>query len=89
MGYSYEELEAIYDSNNGYCYHCGQWLSFNDYGNPRSPWGWCVDHGNPLSHGGVHDLRNWRPSCYPCNEEKHANSTSEYGRRSERPHYFD
>jgi len=89
MSYSDEELQAIYDSNNGFCYHCGQALVFSAYGDRYSPWGWCIDHGNPLSRGGMHDPRNWRPSCYTCNEKKHTNTTSEYGMRRERPHYFD
>jgi 5-methylcytosine-specific restriction endonuclease McrA len=89
MDYLDEELEAIFGSNNGYCYHCGRALSFSHYGNPLYPWGWCVDHGNPSSRGGVDDRRNWRPSCYKCNQEKHTDTTSEYGRRRQRPHYFD
>ena len=56
MSYTEEELENIFAG--GTCYHCGAPHIFSHYGNRRSPWGWCVDHGNPTSRGGVDDLRN-------------------------------
>lgn len=84
MGYTDEEKEYVFDKNRGCCFHCGRYLIFSDYGNRYSLGGWVIDHGNPWSRGGVHDRRNWVPSCYDCNEEKHDKTTSEYGRRRER-----
>lgn len=84
MGYTEEELEDIFFGNGEVCYHCNRVLIFEYYGRRDVFGGWCVDHGNPYSRGGVEDLRNWRPSCYPCNEGKSDQTTSEYGRRRNR-----
>jgi len=56
MSYTEEELENIF--GRGTCYHCGAPHILSHYGNRLSPWGWCVDHGNPTSRDGVDDLRN-------------------------------
>ncbi|MFC1968874.1 hypothetical protein ACFLVF_00065 [Chloroflexota bacterium] len=88
MSYIDEELQDIFDMTGGTCYYCGGLLVYWNYGSRSAMGGWCVDHGNPLSRYGVDDLRNWKPSCYPCDEEKHGKTTSEYGRRARRLSMF-
>jgi 5-methylcytosine-specific restriction endonuclease McrA len=87
MGFSKEDLQYIFYNNNGVCYHCHHILVLEYYGK-RVFGGWCVDHRNPSSRGGVDDLRNWRPSCYPCNEEKNDKTTYEYGKRQRQPPFL-
>lgn len=90
MPYDYDEetLGDIFSRTRGTCYHCDTLLFFPNYGERYAIGGWCVDHGNPISRGGVDDLRNWKPSCFLCNEEKHDKTTSEYGRRTRRTKLF-
>jgi 5-methylcytosine-specific restriction endonuclease McrA len=88
MGYSDETLWEIFHNNGGVCYHCNRVLIFEYYGDSDVFGGWCVDHGTQSSRGGIDDLRNWRPSCYQCNEEKSDQTTDEYGRRQRRPPFL-
>lgn len=70
MPYTNEELNKIYDKNNGYCWHCGIKLSFKNYGKIGEKAAWEVDHSNPLSRGGTDHLNNLVPACIPCNRSK-------------------
>ena len=80
MAYTEAELGRIYDSNSGYCWHCGKKLAWSNYGIIWARAAWEVDHGNPLSRGGVDDFRNLRPACLPCNRSKRDLTTGEFSR---------
>lgn len=79
MKYSDEELNYIYDKNNGYCWHCGKKLSWKNYGKPGEKGAWEVDHSVPLSRGGTGYLRNFVPSCVECNRSKGDLASEEFG----------
>lgn len=76
MGYSKQELKTIYDKNSGYCKICDKKLAFTNHGRGCEKGSWEVDHGNPKSRGGVSDMRNLNPVCYPCNREKGDRTTN-------------
>jgi hypothetical protein len=75
MGFSNEDLNDIYDKNDGYCWHCGKKLAFANYGMVGQKGAWEVDHSNPQ---GVDDLRNWVPSCISCNRSKQDLTTRQF-----------
>jgi 5-methylcytosine-specific restriction endonuclease McrA len=70
MAYSDEDLNYVYDKNDGYCWWCGKKLSFVNYGCPGAHGAWEVDHSNPVVQGGSDLLRNLLPACIPCNRSK-------------------
>ena len=76
------DLNYIYDKTGGYCFHCNKKIAWSNYGIPGARGAWEVDHGNPLSRGGVDDGRNWVPSCIPCNRSKGAMTSTEFRRQS-------
>ena len=78
MEYSNEELNEIYDKNDGYCWHCGKRLAFVNYGNLGARGAWEVDHSVPTSRGGTEYYRNLVPSCIPCNRSKQDLTSEEY-----------
>jgi 5-methylcytosine-specific restriction endonuclease McrA len=79
MYYSDETLKIIHSKTEGHCYHCQKQIPLNNYGERGGNRGrWEVDHGNPISRGGVNDNRNWHASCVPCNRHKSDKTTSEY-----------
>jgi len=78
MGYTEEELNDIYDKNDGYCWHCGKKLSFHNYGNPGRKGAWEVDHSVPISRGGTDYLQNLVPACIYCNRSKQDLRSREY-----------
>lgn len=75
MRYTDEDLNDIYDKNDGFCWHCGKKLAFRNYGRMAQKGAWEVDHSNP---SGADDLRNWVPSCIPCNRSKQHLTTREF-----------
>lgn len=78
MGYTDEELNEIYDKNNGYCWHCGKKLAFKNYGIVGAKGAWEIDHSVPVSRGGTDYFRNLVPSCISCNRSKRELKTREY-----------
>ena len=76
--FSNDDLNDVYDKNNGYCWHCDKKLSFNNYGKGRAKGAWEVDHSIPLSRGGTDSFRNWVPSCISCNRSKGDLKTNEF-----------
>ncbi len=70
-----EERDLIYDSTDGHCHVCKKKLSFVNYNRPGRRGAWHVDHSNPISKGGTSYLRNLRPACIECNNEKSAMTT--------------
>jgi 5-methylcytosine-specific restriction endonuclease McrA len=80
MGYTGDELNDIYDKNDGYCWHCGKKLAFTNYGKPGERGAWEVDHSRPISKGGTDYLRNLVPTCIECNRSKGDLKSQEFER---------
>jgi len=70
MSYTCEELNIIYEKNDGHCIGCGKALAFSNYGKPGERGAWEVDHGNPKARGGTNLMRNLWPMCVECNRKK-------------------
>ncbi len=49
---------------------CGSLIARFAYGDPRSAFGWEIDHIVPVSRGGTDDLENLQPLCWTTNREK-------------------
>lgn len=49
---------------------CGAWMKREDYDNRNSEYGWQIDHINPASRGGSHDIENLRPLHWLTNESR-------------------
>ena len=78
LPYSDDELNDIYDKNDGYCWHCGKKLAFTNYGIVGARGAWEVEHSNPLANGGSNYFRNLVPSCIPCNRSKGTSKTRQF-----------
>lgn len=78
--YTIDEIVYVYGMTDGYCFHCERKIALRNYGVPGARGAWEVDHGMPLSRGGVDDGRNWIPSCIPCNRAKGDMTTTEFRR---------
>jgi 5-methylcytosine-specific restriction endonuclease McrA len=78
MGYSNEELNYIYEKNDGHCWHCDKKLAFTNYGIVGARGAWEVDHSVPIARGGTDYFRNLVPACVPCNRNKSDRKTREY-----------
>ena len=50
-----------YDSSKYRKDQCGAWMTFSEYGNRSSIYGWEIDHITPQSQGGSDALSNLRP----------------------------
>lgn len=77
MSYTCEELNKIFDKNNGYCIYCREKMAWSNYGKPGERGAWEIDHGNPRSRGGSDDIRNLWACHIKCNRkksDKHPNS---------------
>lgn len=78
MTYTDEDLNYIYDKNEGCCWHCGKKLSFTNYGTPDARGAWEVDHSVPIARGGTDHLNNLVPACVQCNRSKQDLTSREY-----------
>jgi 5-methylcytosine-specific restriction endonuclease McrA len=78
MAYTDEDLNYIYDKNEGFCWHCGKKLSFINYGRPGEKGAWEVDHSIPVIRGGTGHLNNLVPACVRCNRSKQDLTSREY-----------
>lgn len=78
--YTNEELNKIYDKNDGHCWHCNKKLSFINYGKLGEKGAWEVDHSIPLSRGGTDHLNNLVPACIKCNRTKSNLTSKEFSR---------
>jgi len=65
-----DTVNEVYDKNDGYCWHCGKKLSFQNYGKSGERGAWEIDHSIPLAQGGTDHLNNLVPSCIACNRSK-------------------
>lgn len=70
MSYTNEELNYVYDKNDGHCWHCSKKLAWKNYGKRDERGAWEVDHSRPLARGGADYLRNLVPACVKCNRSK-------------------
>jgi len=78
MAYTDEDLNYIYDKNEGFCWHCGRKLSFVNYGRLGEKGAWEVDHSVPKARGGTDHLNNLVPACIACNRSKQDLTSHEF-----------
>jgi 5-methylcytosine-specific restriction endonuclease McrA len=72
---SKKELKDIFAKTKGHCDLCKMKLIFDHYG---KPYGWHVDHRDPLDRGGTNDFKNLWPACPDCNRRKKNATKEEY-----------
>jgi len=58
MGFTEEEVNAVYNKTDGYCKYCGKRLSFVNYGKNGKRGAWHIDHSKAWVKGGSSYLRN-------------------------------
>jgi 5-methylcytosine-specific restriction endonuclease McrA len=78
MAYTEDELNYIYDKNEGYCWHCDKKLAFTNYGRVGEKGAWEVDHSIPVARGGTDHLNNLVPACIECNRSKQDLTSREF-----------
>jgi 5-methylcytosine-specific restriction endonuclease McrA len=83
MPYTEDELNYVYDKNNGYCAYCGKRLSFVNYGKTGARGSWHIDHSRSKANGGTDYLRNLVPACIDCNLDKSHRNGSSYKKKFE------
>ena len=70
MPYTEEELNYIFNKNNGCCWHFGKKLVFMSYGRKETKGAWEVDQSNPMTKGEKENVIELVPSCIECNRSK-------------------
>jgi len=68
--YGPEELNEIFEKDDGLCRHCRCELVLENYGSRHDEGGWEVDHSNPRANGGTDNMRNLHALCWECNVDK-------------------
>ena len=87
MGFTEEEVNAVYNKTDGYCKYCGKRLSFVNYGKNGKRGAWHIDHSRSWAKGGSSYLRNLVPSCISCNLDK-STSRGTYYKKKFKPKTF-
>jgi 5-methylcytosine-specific restriction endonuclease McrA len=72
---SKDERRIVLLKYKGKCAYCGCNVSLNGGGNTFKMH---VDHIIPRAHGGRNNVRNYNPSCKPCNALKRDYSIEEF-----------
>jgi hypothetical protein len=49
---------------------CGAWINRANHGDTSSPYGWEIDHIDPVANGGSDDLDNLQPLQWSNNRKK-------------------
>lgn len=83
MPFSNEDVNYVYDKNDGYCYYCGKRLSFQNYGENGKRGSWQIDHSRAKARGGSNYRRNLVPACIHCNLDKNVSSGTYYKKKFE------
>jgi len=70
--YTIEELDSVFESQEGFCYLCGELLYGKLDDLPE------VEHKIPISRGGTNDISNIGLAHMRCNRRKHAKTDKEF-----------
>ncbi|PAT00991.1 hypothetical protein CI105_08865 [Candidatus Izimaplasma bacterium ZiA1] len=57
---------------------CGAWISWNQFGNRDSEYGWEIDHITAVANGGGNELNNLQALYWKNNEFKADKTTTRY-----------
>ena len=63
-----DQYAAILEEQKGMCFYCGKKMLMD--GDSHSPDYWQVEHVNPISNGGMHQIENVVYACLSCNTSK-------------------
>jgi len=63
-----DQYAAILEEQKGMCFYCGKKMLMD--GDSHSPDYWQVEHVNPVSNGGFHQIENVVYACLSCNVSK-------------------
>lgn len=80
MGYTNEQIRAIYDRYDGCCAYCGKRLSIKNYGQAGAHGAWHVDHRRSRANGGSDHGNNLAAACISCNLDKGPRNAKTYQR---------
>jgi hypothetical protein len=73
-----DDVNYVYNKNDGYCAYCEKKLSFVNYGLRGARGAWHIDHSRSLFNGGTNNRHNLFPACIDCNLDKGARNGKSY-----------
>ena len=83
MRFTVDDINYVYDKNNGHCIYCEKRLAFVNYGKYGKRGSWHIDHSRSRAKGGSDYRRNLVPACIKCNLDKSTSSGNNYKRKFE------